>query len=77
MGIQERERDRECQTACNVLYSMNSVRFFFKDLFILGAVVSLCCCVWAFSGCGEWGLLVVVVHRLLIAGASLGEEHKL
>ena len=34
------------------------------------------CCVWAFSGCGEWGLLFVVVLRLLIVVASL-EEHRL
>ena len=26
---------------------------------------------WAFSSCGEWGLLFVAVHRLLIAVASL------
>ena len=30
-----------------------------------------------FSGCGEWGLLFVVVHRLLIAVASLVAEHGL
>ena len=27
---------------------------------------------WAFSSCGEWGLLFVVVHRHLIAVASRG-----
>ena len=30
-----------------------------------------------FSGCGEWGLLFVVVHGLLIAVASLVVEHRL
>ena len=30
-----------------------------------------------FSGCGEQGLLFVVVHRLLIVVASLVEEHGL
>ena len=36
----------------------------------------LSCCVWAFSGCGEWGLLFVAVHGLLIVVASLVEEHQ-
>jgi len=30
-----------------------------------------------FSSCGEWGLLFTVVHRLLIAVASLVVEHRL
>ena len=34
-------------------------------------MLSLCCCVQAFSSCGEWGLLFLVVHKLLIAMASL------
>ena len=44
--------------------------FFFSFFFFL-AVLGLCCCVWAFSSCGEWGLLFVAVHGLLIAVASL------
>ena len=35
------------------------------------AVLGLHCCTWAFSSCGEQGLLFVVVCRLLIAVASL------
>ena len=35
------------------------------------------CCVWAFSSCGERGLLFIVLHRLLIAVASLVAEHGL
>ena len=31
----------------------------------------------AFSSCGKWGLLFVVVHSLLIAVASLVVEHGL
>ena len=31
----------------------------------------------AFSSCGEWGLLFVVVHGLLVAVVSLVAEHKL
>ena len=41
------------------------------------AVLGLCCCVWIFSSCGEWGLLFVAVRGLLIAAASLVAEHGL
>ena len=63
----------------------NSVAFsselsFFKNyliyLFILAAL-GLHCCARAFSSCGKRGLLFVVVHRLLIAVASLVAEHGL
>ena len=32
---------------------------------------------WAFSSCGERGLLFIAVRRLLIAVASLVAEHRL
>ena len=35
------------------------------------AALGLCCCVQAFSSCGERGLLFVAVRGLLIAVASL------
>ena len=35
------------------------------------------CCARAFSSCSEWGLLFLVVGGLLIAVASLVEEHGL
>ena len=42
------------------------------------AVLGLRCCARAFSSCGEQGLLFVAVHGLLlIAVASLVEEHRL
>ena len=41
------------------------------------AVLGLCCCAWAFSSCGEQGLLFVVVRGLLVAVASLVVEHGL
>ena len=41
------------------------------------AALGLCCCAGAFSSCGEWGLLLVVVCGLLIAVASLVAEHRL
>ena len=59
-----------------VLYSF----FFFLNLFIylfILAVLGLCCCSWAFSSCGEQGLLFVAVHGLLIVVASLVAEHRL
>ena len=33
------------------------------------------CCTQGFSGCGEWGLLFVVVHGLCVVMASLVVEH--
>ena len=41
------------------------------------AVLGLCCYSWAFSSCGEWGLLFIAVRGLLIAVASLVVEHRL
>ena len=41
------------------------------------ATLGLRCCTWAFSSCGEQGLLFVVVHGLLIAVACLVAEHGL
>ena len=54
---------------------------FFFNLFIILylflAVLGLCCCAGAFSSCGEWGRLFIVVRGLLIAVASLVAEHGL
>ena len=41
------------------------------------AVLGLHCCARAFSSCSEWGLLFIVVRRLLIAMASLAAQHGL
>ena len=50
----------------------------FKNLFILFlAALGVRCCTQTFSSCGEWGLLFVAVHGLLIAVASLAAEHRL
>ena len=53
----------------------------FLNLFILFylflAALGLRCYAWAFSSCGERGLLFVVVRGLLIAVASLVVEHGL
>ena len=54
------------------------VCFIYINLFILFlAALGLRCCVRAFSGCGERGLLLVSVRRLLIAVASVVAEHGL
>ena len=56
------------------------VRIFFKILFIyliFWTVVGLHCCTWAFSSCGEQGLVFIEVHGLLIAVASLVAERGL
>ena len=45
-------------------------------LFIYLAALGLRCCMWAFSSCGEQGLLFTEVCRLLIAVASLVAEHR-
>ena len=44
---------------------------FIYFIYLFLAALSLPCCAWAFSSCGEWGLLFVVVCRLLIAVTSL------
>ena len=40
--------------------------FIFLFFFFLVGALGLHCCVQAFSSCGEWGLLFVVMHRPLI-----------
>ena len=57
------------------IISCSSFFFFFFNLFLAG--LGLRCCAWAFSSCGERGLLFVAVRRLLIAVASLVAERGL
>ena len=51
--------------------------FFFKFIYLFLAVFGLRCCAWAFSSCGERGLLFGAMHGLLTAVASLVVEHGL
>ena len=54
------------------------VFFFHKFIYFIYlflAALGLCCCVRAFSSCGERGLLFVVVRVLLTVVASLVAEH--
>ena len=46
-------------------------------IYLFLAVLGLRCRAWAFSRCGEQGLLFVVVRGILIAVASLVAEHGL
>ena len=52
------------------------VKIYLFHLFTFGCAGSSCCA-WAFSSCGEQGLLFVAVCGLLIAVASLVAEHRL
>ena len=70
-------------STCLFVKGISLLFFFFFNkfilfyLFIFGCALGLCCCTWAFSSCGERGLLFIAVHRLLIAVASLVAEHRL
>ena len=57
---------------CQLL--VEACRIFFIERY---SIFQICCCMQAFSSCGERGLLFVSVHRLLIVVASLGAEHRL
>ena len=52
--------------------------FIFFNLFIclFLAVLGLRYCARALSSCGEWGLLFIEVHGLLVVVASLVAEHR-
>ena len=52
-------------------------KFIYLFIYLFLAALGLCCCIWAFSSFGEWGLLFVAVRGLLIALASLVAEHGL
>ena len=63
----------------NVIHHMLWQRFFLIHLFIylFLTALGLRCCTQAFYSYGERGLLFLVVHRFLIAVASLVAEHGL
>ena len=50
---------------------------YYKFICLFLAALGLHFCMWAFSSCGEQGLLFVVLQGLLIAVASLVVEHGL
>ena len=66
----------------SLMFQAATAFFFFFNKFIYFislslAVLGLHCCVWAFCGCGEQGLLFIAVRGLLIAVASLVADHGL
>ena len=50
-------------------------KFIYLSSHVFLAVLGLRCSTWAFSSCGERGLLFVAVRGLLIAVASLVADH--
>ena len=75
-----------CSVACGICPGQGSNpcplhwqadSFFFFFFYLVLAALGLCCCGPAFSSCGEWELLFVEVHRLLIVVASLVAERRL
>ena len=46
-------------------------------MYLFLAALGLRCCVWAFSSCGERGLLFIAVRGLPIVVVSLVAEHGL
>ena len=64
------------RTQLQLVRSLHFKKFiYFIYLFL--AALGLRCCAWAFSSCGERGLLFIAVHRLLIVVASHAAEHGL
>ena len=57
-----------------MLFFFNKFIYF---IYLFLAALGLRCCAWAFSSCGERGLLFVAVHGLLVAVASLAVKHRL
>ena len=60
-----------------MLYPTPFFKYKFIYLLIYLAALGLSCCTWAFSSCGKQELLLVAVHGLLIAVASLVALHGL
>ena len=50
--------------------SPSPLLFFFSKIYLFLAMVSLCCCTWAFSICNRQWLLFVVMRRLPLGVAS-------
>ena len=68
----------QCASLNNASFNpMFSFFKFYLFIYLFLAALGLRCCAQAFSGCGERGLLFVVVRGLLIAVAPLVAEHGL
>ena len=53
------------------------VRVYYLFLFIYLAVLGLPCLAQAFSSCGQWGLLFIMVRVLLFMVTPLALEHRI
>ena len=58
----------------NVVNSVIKKKFFLIYLFYFLSALGLCCCMQAFSSCGQRELLFIAVHGLLTEVASLVAE---
>ena len=56
-------------------YFFSDFLIFLKNTYLFLAVLGLHCFAWAFSSFKEWGLLFIVVCKLLIVVPSLVAEH--
>ena len=52
--------------------ALSSSFFLNKFIYLFMAALGLRCCAWAFSSCGEQGLLFIVVHGLCSGAPALG-----
>ena len=68
---------RSIHVASNGIFSLKIFFFFLFFIYLFLAVSGLRCYTWAFSSCGEQGLLFVAVYGLLVVVASLVAEHRL
>ena len=50
--------------------------FSFLKNYLFWVVLGLCCCARAFSSCGEWELLLVVMQGVFIEVVSFVVEHR-
>ena len=66
-----------CQRYDQLFFYIVFFNSIFKLINLFLVALGLRCCARAFSSCIKWGLLIVVVHRLLTVVASLVAEHGL
>ena len=66
-----------CPIVINWFLLIDLAKLFFFLINYFMAALDLRCCTWAFSSCGEWGLLFIAMRGFLIAVASLVAEHGL
>ena len=69
---------RDCLLTSLIHFSVFLKKLFvYLCIYLFLAALALHCCAWAFSSCGERGLLFVVVCGLLIVVTSFVAEHGL